>query len=379
MPPTNTAAWLPAKSVKPLQVGPAPYTAPGADEIVIKNGAVAINPVDWAKQLIGDAILGHIRYPFVLGGDVAGEVVEVGSAVQRLRVGDRVCGLAAGSSVESNKASEGAFQQYTVVREYFAAVIPNDVSYERACVLPLCLCTAAYGLFHKDFLALNPPTLSSPFEGTEKRKAVIITGGSSSVGCNAVQLAVAAGYQVYSTSSPKNFAYVEKLGATRVFDYHSDSMVSDMIDELQGKDLVGALAVGDGSVEACIKVLRRSCADKEKRKLAFAGFPLPVQKLNSMLGMAGFVASFAWWTGETAVKSRLAGVNMRWIDTKELIRPDNVVSRLVFHDFLSRALEPGQFVPAPEPLIVGKGLDKIQEALDTQMKGVSAQKVVVSL
>ena len=83
--------------------------------------------------------------------------------------------------------------------------------------------------------------------------------------------------------------------------------------------------------------------------------------------------------GETTVKSRVAGVDTKWIDTKELIRADNVVSRLVFRDYLPLALEAGKFIPAPEPLIIGKGLDKIQEAMDTQKQGVSAQKVVVTL
>ena len=125
------------------------------------------------------------------------------------------------------------------------------------------------------------------------KQAVIVTGGASSVGYNAIQLAVAAGYQMYSTSLPKSFAYVKRLGATRVFDYHNKSLVDELVKELQGKDLVGALAIGDGAVEACIKVLRRCCIDKKKSTVAFAGFPLPAHKLNSLLGMAGFVVSMA--------------------------------------------------------------------------------------
>ncbi len=44
---------------------------------------------------------------------------------------------------------------------------------------------------------------------------------STSVGSNAIQLAVAAGYEVITTSSPRNFDYVKKLGASQVFDYNS--------------------------------------------------------------------------------------------------------------------------------------------------------------
>jgi len=377
MPPSNSAAWLPAKCVKPLKVGPAPYTPPGAGEIVVKNGAVAINPVDWAKQLLGDALLGYIQYPFILGGDVAGQVVEVGLGVRRFRVGDRVLGHAIGGAPASNNPAEGAFQQYTVIREHFAAAIPDWVSYEQACVLPLTLSTAAYGLFHKDFLALDPPIVPPP-SPTASSKAIVITGGASSVGSNAVQLAVSAGYQVYSTASPKNFAYVEKLGATRAFDYHSATLVDDMVAELQGKTLAGAYAIGNGSVEACNKVLRR-CGGNSKKFIALAGFPLPAQQLTTYVGTAAFFVSTIWWMGQTAVTSYFTGVHTKFIDGKDLCQVDSVVSRLVYRDFLPRALAARQFVPAPEPLVVGRGLDKIQEAMDVQQKGVSAQKVVVSL
>lgn len=52
--PSNRAAWLTASKAKPLEVKSAPYTSPRENEIVIKNGAVAINPVDGAKQGLGE-------------------------------------------------------------------------------------------------------------------------------------------------------------------------------------------------------------------------------------------------------------------------------------------------------------------------------------
>ena len=50
--PSNTAAWLPA-SQAPLEVKPAPYTAPQGNDIVVRNHAVAVNPIDWLLQMIG--------------------------------------------------------------------------------------------------------------------------------------------------------------------------------------------------------------------------------------------------------------------------------------------------------------------------------------
>lgn len=96
-------------------MAPAPYPRARENEIVIRNRAVAINPLDWIKQSIGDLIFSWIRYPFVLGADCAGEVVEVGDSVTRFAVGDRVLGHAVGTDRKRNSAAEGAFQHYTVV------------------------------------------------------------------------------------------------------------------------------------------------------------------------------------------------------------------------------------------------------------------------
>ena len=87
--PVNSAAVLPAARAD-LVVRRAPYPSPGAHEIVVRNRAVAVNPLDAVKQSTGDLMFRWLPYPCVLGEDVAGDVVEVGGAVTRFRVGDRV-------------------------------------------------------------------------------------------------------------------------------------------------------------------------------------------------------------------------------------------------------------------------------------------------
>ncbi|KAK9244840.1 chaperonin 10-like protein [Lipomyces tetrasporus] len=87
-----------------LEVNPAPYAPPGENEIVVKSGAVAINPVDWLKQDMGDMMFSWIKYPFVLASDVAGEVVQIGRPVSRFKVGDRVVGHAVGISQKQNSS-----------------------------------------------------------------------------------------------------------------------------------------------------------------------------------------------------------------------------------------------------------------------------------
>lgn len=149
--PTNTAAWMAARKAR-LQVGPAPHTPPADDEIVVADRAVAVNPVDWITQDFGYLISSYIHYPWVLGSDLAGEVVEVGSAVTRFAVGDRVLGHAVGFDKHRTRAAEGAFQDYTVVPECMASPIPDTLTYEQACVVPM-----SPALASGHFVAAPPP------------------------------------------------------------------------------------------------------------------------------------------------------------------------------------------------------------------------------
>ena len=239
--PTNTAAWLGPRHAD-LEVKPAPYTHPLENEVVVKNHAVAVNPLEWILQLAGKVIYPWIKYPFVIGSDVAGEVVEAGSAVTRFAVGDRVLAHAVGTDKDSNSSARGGVQHYTVVLERMASPVPATMSYESAVVLPLGLSTASCGLFQQDLLALEPPSAHPEPKG----QTLLLWGGSTSVGSNAIQLAVAAGYEVITTASPHNFDYVKGLGAGQAFDYRSPTVVSDVIAALRGKQLAGALAVGAG-------------------------------------------------------------------------------------------------------------------------------------
>lgn len=303
----NQAAWLPASKVKPLQIGPAPYTRPGPGQLVVKNSALGINSVDWAKQMLGETLLNHIKYPIVLGADVSGIVVEVGEGVKHFRVGDRV--TAAASSITTSNPTEGGFQLYTVVHEWLAARLPENISHEQASVLPLALLTASHGLFSKDYLALDLPTV--PARGKTKR-AIIITGGASAVGSSAIQLAVSAGYEVVSTASPKNFDYVKKLGAINVLDYKSETVVTDLAAAVRDYDLAGGYSIGDGSADLLTAVLARHEGPNTNRFVSLAG------------------GSFTGRKGEMCVEVKFIVLDAA------AISPDSVTAQ-VFESYLPRA------------------------------------------
>ena len=337
---SNRAAWLTAEKAKPLQVKEAPLGVPEENQILVKNHAIAINPVDGGLQ--EEAFL-PLQYPYILGEDVAGEVVDVGPNVVQFKKGDRVIGLPVG--FVSYRTDEKGFQLYTLLRVNMSSKIPDSLSFERAVVIPLGLATAASGLFRNEFLNLHLPTNPA---SESNGKLLLIWGGATCVGSNAIQLAVAAGYEVISTASPKNFDYVKSLGASQVFDYNSSTVISDLLHTFKGKASVGALDAVGGSTWAPVLEFVQKSEGVKFVATVIPGFPDPPEgiKMNSVFGSA------------------LMGTP---------------IAKAIFEDFLPKALQSGAFLPSPEPLIAGRGLESIQDAIDLQRKGVSARKVVVLL
>lgn len=313
---------------------------PGENEILIRNHAVAINPIDGLLQTLA---VFPLNYPTILGCDVAGEIVAVGSNVH-FKVGNRVLGHAPG--VTTQRTEENAFQAYTILRSNLTAEIPDGISFEAAAVVPLGCSTAAAGLFQDDFLNLQPPTEPG---ASSTGQIVLIWGGASSVGSNAIQLAVAAGYSVIATASFKNFEYVKNLGASEVFDYHSPTVNEDLVAAFKTRKIAGAMeCIGADGWAGCISVITQSSGSKfvatTKR-----GFPEPPE-----------------------------GVTIKQVYAPSI--KNNRVGQAVYRDFLPKALKAGTFVPSPKPIVLGKGLESIQSAIDYYQKGgVSATKVVVPL
>ncbi len=369
----NEAVWLTAKRGS-LRIGPAPVTAPGAREILVRNRAVAVNPVDRLLPLIGDFIAPWLAYPTVPGSDVAGEVLAVGHAVTRFKVGDRVLGHAAFLEKSRNRAAEGAFQRATVLLEDMASPIPPGMEFADAAVLPLGLSTAACALFQADQLALRPPTTAGAATG----ETVLVWGGSSSVGANAIQLAAAAGYEVFTTASPRNHAHVRGLGAAQAFDRHGPTVIRDVVRALDGKTLAGVLAIGVGSAPACVAI---AGAVRGARVVSTVSPPVSFDAAPAgsrrALWLVPTLARLLAANLSVAMAARRRGVRTRSVWGGALV--DNALGAMIYADYLPRALADGRHVAAPPPLIVGSGLAAIPGALARLGAGVSARKIVVTL
>ncbi|KEF58096.1 uncharacterized protein A1O9_06019 [Exophiala aquamarina CBS 119918] len=337
----NQAAWQTAANTKPLKVGPGPdQSNPASDEVVIKVEYVAINPSEWKMQ---DFNYLPLQFPHVLGSDVAGIVVKTGDAVTRFKDGDRVIGHCLG--LMFGGARHGGFQHYTTCREIVVAKVPDSVPLESAVVLPLGLSTSITGLF--EILKLDLPTSSN---AEKKGKTVLIWGGSSSMGSTAIQLAVAAGYDVVSTASKRNHEYVKDLGAQEVFDHTDPEVVEKISGRLQGFDVAGICdSIGEeSSIRACAAIL-------------------------SSLG--GGIFSTVLWPPNDLPEN--VNAIMVYASNPGLV-PDHV-GITVWRDFVESGLRTGALRAKPEPRVLTGGLDVVQDALELQKKGVSAKKIVVRM
>lgn len=211
---TKALTLVTRKDIGSLQIREFPVPELAPHEVLIENVAVAQNMGDW-KRIVFDAVP---EVPWTIGSDVAGTVVRVGSAVTKIKAGDRVLAYVARFP---GTARHGGYQTLTVAEEGLAAHLPPHYTYEQGATIPQGFVTVACGLIEglKQSLDINAPAKGEP---------LLVWGGSSSCGAYAVQLAKHAGYTVLATASPAHHDYVRSLGALHVFDYHSPDVVSQI-------------------------------------------------------------------------------------------------------------------------------------------------------
>lgn len=369
----NTAAWIDAPYAE-LTVREAPMPTPGPGQLLIEVRALAVNPLDAIIQSNGAVMYGWLRYPVILGEDVAGVVVGVGPGLDAFAVGDRVVAYAIGLEKGRDAVGESGFQAYVAVDASLAARLPDDLLFEDAAVLPLAVSTAAAGLFEAGQLALDYSALGV---AAAREDVVVVWGGATAVGGNAIQLARAAGYRVITTASPRNHEQLTRLGAEAVFDYRDPNAVERIIDAIGASPVAGILAIAVGSAEPCRKVARATGA----ARIAMASPPVSFYDQPRRRGLSlSRIRLFLRLGTRTAlmqVRSRTRGIRASFIWGSAIAT--SPVGPAIWGDYLPRALASGAHVPYPPARLAGSGLGAIQGAIDTLRRGVSAQKLVIAL
>ncbi|MGJ0390889.1 zinc-binding alcohol dehydrogenase family protein [Microbacterium sp. CGR1] len=369
----NTAAWIDSPYAD-LVVRDAPMPRIDPGQLLVEVRAVAVNPLDAIIQSNGAVMYGWLHYPVILGEDVAGTVVGVGAEVADFSVGDRIVAYAIGLEKGRDAIAESGFQAYVAVDAGLAAALPDAMAFEDAVVLPLAVSTAAAGLFESEQLDLSYASLGNP---EPRDEIVVVWGGATAVGGNAIQLARAAGYRVITTASVRNHDRMSQLGAEAAFDYRDPEVVDRIVEAVNGAVVAGVLAVAVGSAEPCLRIARAIGATR----IAMASPPVsfyeqPRRRGFSLSRMRLFLR-LGTRTAMLQLRSRARGIRASFIWGSAIAT--SPVGPAVWGDYLGAALESGRHRAYPTARIVGEGLPAVQRAIDTLRVGVSAQKLVVTL
>lgn len=259
-----------------IRYGHLPDPQPGPGQVLVKVRACAVNPID--TYVRAGSVTMPLSFPFVVGCDLAGEVVAVGPGVTTLTAGDRVWG-----SNQGVLGRQGTCAELAAVDARWLYPTPAGVGDREAVAAALVGITAWLGLVRH--AAVRPG------------ETIVVSGASGAVGSMVVQMAKLLGARVIGVAgTDAGLARVAALGADAV------------VDRRGGGDAVGARlkAVAPDGVHVWWEALREPDFDlaigllaDEGRMVLMAGRdarpPFPVGpfyvKQAKLLGFVMFKAS----------------------------------------------------------------------------------------
>jgi NADPH:quinone reductase-like Zn-dependent oxidoreductase len=312
-----------------------PAPAPRPRDILVEVRAAGLNPVDFKFRQGKLRAIHRPKLPFVLGNELAGEVIAVGSAVTRFRAGDRVFARIA-------KDRAGAFAEQACVDQDDAAHMPRNLDFAAAAAVPLAGLTALQAL--RDELDVKPG------------QKLFISGGAGGVGTFAIQIAKWLGADVTTTASKRGQALVRSLGSDEVIDYTIQDISSE-----KGRFDAGFDLIGGKTLERMFDIMKPGASI-----VSVAAVPEPQTAIRDLGGRRALAAIF--WLISYGIRSRArrAGVGYRYL----FMHPSGGDLAL-----LAELIEQGKL----KPIVDRKyPFAKIAEALAYVESGHAKGKVVVT-
>src|SRR5713226_6182579 len=213
-----------------VRIGEMPDPELREDDVLVQIHAAGVNLLD-SKIRDGEfKLILRYRLPVILGNDVAGVVVRVGSRVRRFKLGDQVYARPPQDRI-------GSFAELISMNEDAVAIMPKKLTMEEAGSIPLVALTAWQALLERANL--------------KKGQKVLIHAGSGGVGTFAIQLAKHLGAIVATTTSAANLDLVKSLGADTAIDYKT----TDFEKVLSDYDVV-LNSLGTETLSKSLKVLK---------------------------------------------------------------------------------------------------------------------------
>lgn len=187
-----------------IQFGELPQPSPTGKQVLVKTGAVAVNPID--TYIRSGMIAAQLPRPYVIGCDIAGTVTAVGPEATRFKPGDRVWG-----SNQGLMGRQGTFSEFAAIDEDWLYATPSAVSDEDAAAAALVGITAWLGLVRDAKLQAG--------------ETLFVNGGAGGVGSMVVQMAKAIGARVVTTAgNDANLAVCRQFGADLALNYKTDDV-----------------------------------------------------------------------------------------------------------------------------------------------------------
>jgi NADPH:quinone reductase-like Zn-dependent oxidoreductase len=180
-----------------------PTPKPSAEEVLVKVSGTSLNPVDWKIRAGHLKAVMPLQFPAILGRDVAGTVVAVGSGVTRFKVGDKVLGLV-----------NQSYAEFLTAKADDLAMIPEGLDMDQAAVIPLVALTGAQ-LIEKGV---------QPKAGDR----ILITGALGAVGRSAVYVAKLHGALVVAGVRKNQKAEAQQLEADQVVAIDDDKDLASL-------------------------------------------------------------------------------------------------------------------------------------------------------
>jgi NADPH:quinone reductase-like Zn-dependent oxidoreductase len=304
-----------------LRVAQVDPPTPTENGVLVRMKASSINAGDW-RRVRGAPFLIRtsegMRRPRnpMLGGDAAGIVEAVGSAVTHLAPGDHVYGI-----------RTGAFAELVSGRSFVR--MPANLEFGEAAAVPIAGVTALQAV--RDHGRITPGD------------RVLVNGAGGGVGSMVVQIAKADGAEVSAVTGPRTVDMVRSLGVDRVIDYTQE----DFARTARGHDLV--IDIGGNR---------------------------PIRALRRTLGPGGRLVLVGAGAGRLGPMTRLAGGLIRMRLLHQPIVTFLAAVRAEDLDALTALIEAGKLRPVIDRTYP---LEQIPEALRYVESGQARGKIVIAI
>ena len=184
--------------------GDLPNPKPGPTDCLVKVSAVDVNPID--IYIRAGMVPAKLTFPYIIGRDLAGAVVECGPQVKRFKPGMRV--WASGQGVGQR---QGTFAEFAAVDERWLHPTPDRVKDEEIVAMSLVGITAHLGLVAHAKIKAG--------------EILFINGGSGGVGSAVIQIAKILGARVITTAgSDQKVTDCRNLGADLALNYKTQDV-----------------------------------------------------------------------------------------------------------------------------------------------------------